>query len=914
MIDRYKYIMPKTAFLVLFLFCANLISSGYTGETCPKNPLAGTNSVSGMIVGSLVATEKLTNGIIMYFYYLTENTVNQAISVTTYFEDLITKYTLKFQTTFNKYSGGIGGSFKSLVGGSGKGIKETLDAAVQFENSIQSAVYGKLHGSFNYIFKGNLTRAVTGMFSSPLQSVEDAIAKTKKSIGKLSAGISASFNGPDNAHPQGGYLYQLKQSLISPWTLLKTSTKGSYNVLMKTTSEWITKFKGFISTLSKGSFSTKLSVSLASPFRATQYLWDLTVKMYGAFKTSFAGGFKDLVRPFIGSTLTENLSKLISFPAHATQGIWFSIKGYLVKINGVIGKALGGGKLDAQIQFLLTHPISALKNSWNATKGITKETSSQIFGEDFTAKLGGIFKTPARYLNGSTIAKGGYLQKLKLSLESPLTILQSSTSGILKVLRTTTSNWSMKFKGFLSKLAKGSFSEKISVSLASPFTSLKNLWDFTVQFSYALKVSLAGGLKDFVRPFIGDSFTELTAKSIGYPAQLTQKLWMKLKFYFGKIEGQIAKTDGGGSLEKQIETLLVHPFLSIKISWNLTKAATEFTSKQLLGDNLTLQLRGIYRSTIKLLSGGGGGNIGSSVNQMMDDSMKKVGTLWESTKKSTSGLTKSFGKIFTWPVNKLKVTFGIKGKTSGGASGGSGGGVGGGGSFSINSKGGFSGFIKSLINSPVQVTKGLFSGLKVSTDSLTGTFKGIFDQLPIIGSKGSLKIHLGFGGGGGKGNRGGGGKGGDGGKGGGGVGGSGGEKGGGGGTGAGMSAAGGGGGKGGGGTGGSGGASGGGGSKAGSGNKGGRKSGGGGAPGGEGGKGGGGAGGTGGGGAPGGKGGKGGGGAGGSVGANMDGKAGGSGGSSGGGGVGGGGGTSFSWGTKVGGGGAQGSGSFSFSG
>lgn len=97
-----------------------------------------------MVVGVIVGTEKVVNGVFSYFWYLGENSINQVIGLASSFEGLIASYTIKGHKLFDGLLGAISGQIKMIYNGSTGSIRVLFDTIIKTENSAQKFVYNQV--------------------------------------------------------------------------------------------------------------------------------------------------------------------------------------------------------------------------------------------------------------------------------------------------------------------------------------------------------------------------------------------------------------------------------------------------------------------------------------------------------------------------------------------------------------------------------------------------------------------------------------------------------------------------------------------------------------------------------------------------------------------------------------------------
>ncbi|XP_045474764.1 uncharacterized protein LOC123680754 isoform X2 [Harmonia axyridis] len=703
--ERSIFAMPKTAFLVCFLFCGNFILSGKTAEQCPKNPLSPTSSVSGMVVGVIVGTEKVVNGVFSYFWYLGENSINQVIGLGSSFEGLIASYAIKGHTLIDGLLGAISGQIKMIYNGSTGSIRVLFDTIIKTENSAQKFVYNQVEKMADSVVSGKFTGGITSALRHPFTSIASGFKKVKSSVAKISLSITNDVKKVIDKVKTTGIPQDVKDIITAPVKGVQVFIKETQTVIQTVKNETSERIAGYSSEFKNGGIIDKVVALSSLPVGITLEAWSFTLKISGAFKKSVSASLKDIVQPFLGQVLTERLGVIINLPLDITEGFYKSTINFFSNIGGIVSKVTGGGSVSVQLNMVIMHPFVVLENAWNVTKQEAEDFSTAILGKELTAQLGTVLASPERAISSvvSSISGG------KLG-----SALQSLVTKPLMFLGHVWTNTVMTVKGITKGIIGEKWTEKISDVLSAPGQAIANL-----------TVSITGGGS------IGTQIkTVLTS-----PIQTLKNVWTSIET---TIRGVITFITGGGSLSTQISTVLTSPFTIVANIWTTTKEFTKSVSTSILGENLTHELGNAVNAPLQTLSNvtasiTGGGSLGTQIKTVLSEPFVIIGTIWQKTKSVTESVSKTlfggelsskFGQLLSAPFETISKLFkyltgGFSASIHLSADGSGGGGIG--------------AAVSSLVQAPIYVVQGTYKGIVKATQSLVNSLKGFYASIPFIG-------------------------------------------------------------------------------------------------------------------------------------------------------------------------------------
>ncbi|XP_044754300.1 uncharacterized protein LOC123313469 [Coccinella septempunctata] len=725
MIEKSSFTMPKTAFFILYLFCGNFILSGKTADQCPKNPLAPTNSISGMVVGVIVGTEKVVNGVMSYFFYLGVNSVNQVLTVSSQFEGYLSQLTIKIHNFASGLIGGVGGQLKTIYSGSSGSIRILFDSIIKLENSVQSFAYKQVESFSDKVVSGKLTGEITSVIKSPFSSIGSGLKKVKSSVSKLSSNVGSEIKKMTDSVKTSGIPSDIKGIIGAPVKGVKEFSKEAQSVIQTVKNETSQRFSGYSSEFKNGGIIGKFVAAGSVPVGVGMEIWSFGLKISDAAVKSVSVSTKDIVQPFLGQVLTERLGTVVMLPMHVTEGFYKSTLNFFSQIGGIISKITGGGSVSVQINMVMKHPIVVLENVWSTTKQELKDFSKATLGEGLTEQLSSTLSSPEKAISkiASSLTSSQIGSTLYSVVSTPMMYLEKGYSQIKMTIRGIT---------------KGIIGEKLTSELSNVLNAPgKSLSHFTA--------SITGGGS------IGQQLKIVLSRPL-------QTIGLTLSALQHKIEGTITSITGGGSLGTQISTVLTKPTTLFKNVWNTSKKTMGDISNTLVGKGLTDKIGQTISSPLSSLSNmtasiTGGGSLGTQIKSIFTKPVEIFQNLWEKTKSSTEslsktllggGLTGSLGKLVSSPVasaSKLykSVSSSLSGLFHGfGASinvstGGSAG-------------GGIGGALSSLIEAPMDVLKGTFKGAQKAEKSIMSGLKGFYEHLPIIGKGASVKANVKLGG------------------------------------------------------------------------------------------------------------------------------------------------------------------------
>ncbi|KAK9878630.1 hypothetical protein WA026_023079 [Henosepilachna vigintioctopunctata] len=779
MIDRYIPIMPKTALIVLLLIQGNFIPTGENAELCPKYPLGVTNSVSGIVVGFIITSEKIVNGIFSYFYYLGENTATQLINNHDKLDNIFFKYTNKIQGFFSKLVDGIVEQYQSIYGASSGIFKSIIDSFVKLENSLQTYVYKKTSNLINLITSGKITAKIAEEIRNPVQSTISAINAVKSALFSFFSNVKSTLIGGASSFDGSGYIKEIEDAILTPFKATKDLLQNSTVILKSVVDDSVTKLKDFLHQLEHGSITEKLSASITSPLIAIQETWSLITKWTVSLKSTLSTTLVALVEPLLGSTLTRQFSKLTNLPFDITLGIWNSVKSWSKKLDDFVASVTGGGSLSVRINFVLSHPLDTIKNTWSSTVNATESITRFILGDKATEILEKAFKSPLSALNDiiSAITGGGKLsEKLNDLITKPVAFLKGAWNSFIGSIQNITK--SIVGEGFSDKIAQllkapgqflndlissitggGTFGEVINNLFTKPFTTIKNIWNSSVSSVKNLVSSIIGdnnfvetitnlftkpwatvksiwnssfaSVKNFLISITGDgNLAQQIINVFTKPFDTLKNVWNSSVKFFNDIFSSIT---GGGSLSVELESLITKPLETVKNIWISTKTAISNFSTKIFGPNITGSISKIINFPItflnKIISSLPGGG---SLTIKITSPITTIKSIWRST-------------IGSWWSLLVGGSAGGGGGATGGAGGSGGGSVGG--SVSVSGSGGFGAAISSLLHAPGKILQESLNAAKNTENSLVGSLKGILKQIPIIGGsfKGGVSVKYGGG-------------------------------------------------------------------------------------------------------------------------------------------------------------------------